>query len=120
MDRGGQAAQRHADDRHAKKKIDPGWWIDIDPALTAKRTKKADPAASPYYRDYWPNAANSQDGSKKGGHDVQASLWDYPGWSKNSRYSFETVAKGDTWAVYGSVCGASRSATRRRARSINE
>ena len=88
----------------AKKKIDPGWWIDINPALTAKRTKKADAAASPYYRDYWPNAANSQDGSKKGGHVVSASLWDFPSWNKNSRYSFETVAKAaDTGEVYGTV-----------------
>ena len=77
----------------AKKHIDPGWWIDINPALTAKRTKKADAVASPYYRDYWPNAANSQDGSKKGNHVVSASLWDFPSWNQNSRYSFETVAK---------------------------
>src|SRR5215210_6584464 len=37
----------------AKKGIDPGWWIDINPALVSKRTKKADPSVSPYYRDYW-------------------------------------------------------------------
>lgn len=88
----------------AKKGIDPGWWIDINPALTAKRTKKADARVSPYYRDYWPNAASSKDGSKKGNAIVEASLWDYPGWSKNCRFSFETVAKAvDTGEIYGTV-----------------
>lgn len=88
----------------AKKGIDPGWWIDINPALVNKRTKKADPEVSPYYRDYWPNAANSKDGSKKGAAIVEASLWDFPSWNSNGRYSFETVAKAvDTGAVYGTV-----------------
>lgn len=89
---------------NAKKGIDPGWWIDMNPALVKKRTKKADATVSPYYRDYWPNAANSQDGSKKGATIVDASLWDYPGWSQNCRFSFETVAKAvDTGEIYGTV-----------------
>lgn len=84
--------------------IDPGWWIDINPALTAPRAKKADPAVSPYYRDYWPNAADSRDGSKAGKTVNEASLWDYPGWSANCRFTFETVAKAtDTGHVYGTV-----------------
>jgi hypothetical protein len=88
----------------AKKGIDPGWGIDINPAGLAKRTKKSDPRVSPYYRDYWPNVANSKDGSKKGASIVEASLWDYPGWSKNCRFSFETVAKAvDTGEIYGTV-----------------
>jgi hypothetical protein len=88
----------------AKKGIDPGWWIDMNPALAAKRTKKADATVTPYYRDYWPNAANSQDGTKKGATVTDASLWDFPSWNKKSRYSFETVAKAaDTGEVYGAV-----------------
>jgi hypothetical protein len=84
--------------------IDPGWWIDINPALTAPRTKKADPAVSPYYRDYWPNAASSRDGSKAGKTVAEASLWDYPGSHGNRRFTFETVAKAtDTGHVYGTV-----------------
>jgi hypothetical protein len=88
----------------AKKGIDPGWWIDINPAGLSKRTKKSDPRISSYYRDYWPNAANSKDGSKKGTSIAEASLWDYPGWTQNCRFSFETVAKAvDTGEIYGTV-----------------
>jgi hypothetical protein len=84
--------------------IDPGWWIDIDPSLTKRRTKKADAPVSPYYRAYWPNVASSQDGSKAGKVIQDASLWDYPGWSVNSRFSFETVAKDAVGGfVYGTV-----------------
>ena len=84
--------------------IDPGWWIDVDPALTKRRTKKADAPVLPYYREYWKNAASSQDGSKAGKVINDASIWDYPGWSMNSRFSFETVAKDTVGGfVYGSV-----------------
>jgi hypothetical protein len=84
--------------------IDPGWFVDASYAGISPRTAKADPAISPYYRDYWPNVSSSQDGSKAGSNRKHASLWDYPGWSKNCRFSFETVAKGtDTGHVYGTV-----------------
>jgi hypothetical protein len=87
-----------------KKGISPGWWIDILPAGVGKRTKKTDPTVSPYYRDYAPNPLDSQDGSKKGAAITEASLWDYPGWTQNSRFSFETVAQAvDTGEVYGTV-----------------
>ena len=88
----------------AKRGVEEGWGIDINPAAATKRTKKTDKNVSPYYRDYWPNAAESQDGSKKGTTVVPASLWDYPGSGGNRRFSFETVAKAvDTGEVYGTV-----------------
>lgn len=84
--------------------IEAGWSIDHPASAAAKRTAAADPAVSPYYRDYWPNAGDSQDGSKQGNVVSDASLWDYPGWQRNMRYSFETVAKAiDTGHVYGTV-----------------
>jgi hypothetical protein len=88
----------------AKRGIEAGWGIDINPAAASTRTKKSDPRVSPYYRDYWPNATESQDGSKKGAAVTPASLWDYPGSGGNRRFSFETVAKAvDTGEVYGTV-----------------
>jgi hypothetical protein len=88
----------------AKKGIEEGWGIDINPAAAAKRTKKSDPRVSPYYRDYWPNATESQEGSKKGTTVKPASLWDYPGSGGNRRFSFETVARAvDTGEIYGTV-----------------
>jgi hypothetical protein len=84
--------------------IQPGWGIDFDPTAAKPRTKLSDPAVSPYYRSWWPNVGSSQDGSKKGKAVAEASLWDYPGWDRNMRFSFETVAKADdTGFVYGSV-----------------
>lgn len=84
--------------------MEAGWFIDHSAAAASKRTKKSDPAVSEYYRDYWPNATASQDGSKAGTTKAQASLWDFPGSSGNRRFSFETVAKAtDTGHIYGSV-----------------
>jgi|EndMetStandDraft_8_1072994.scaffolds.fasta_scaffold210609_2 hypothetical protein len=84
--------------------LEPGWGIDFDPTTAKPRTKLADPAVSPYYRSWWPNAASSQDGSKKGKAISEASLWDYPGWDRNMRFSFETVARADdTGFVYGTI-----------------
>jgi hypothetical protein len=81
-----------------------GWFIDHSAAAASKRTKKSDPAVSQYYRDYWPNASSSQDGSKAGKTISEASLWDFPGSSGNRRFSFETVAlAADTGHYYGSV-----------------
>jgi hypothetical protein len=85
--------------------IEPGFFVDHAAATATPRSKKTDPAVSPYYRDYWPNAAKSQDGSKKGNAVSEASLWDYPGSSgPKARFSFETVAKAaDTGHVFGTV-----------------
>ena len=87
-----------------KKGIDPGWAIDINLAEAHKRAWKDEPDVSPYYRDYWPNRDDSQNGSKKGKTIVEASLSDYPGSAGHERFSFETVAVSvDTGTVYGSV-----------------
>lgn len=82
----------------------PGFFVDHSAAAANPRTSRGDPAVSPYYRDYWPNARSSQDGSKAGKKVRDASLWDYPGSYRNVRFSFETVAKAtDTGHVYGTV-----------------
>ena len=67
--------------------------------------RRRGPGVSQYYRDYWPNASSSQDGSKSGKTISDASLWDFPGTSAGHlRFSFETVAQGtDTGHYYGSV-----------------
>jgi hypothetical protein len=84
--------------------VEAGFGVDVDPTKATRRTKVTDKPVSPYYRDYWPNKASSQDGSKKGKDIKEASLWDYPGWDHNMRFSFETVAKAaDTDFVYGTV-----------------
>jgi len=84
--------------------IEAGWFVDHSAAAAKQRTKLADPATSSYYRDYWPNATNSHDGSKAGTTITEASLWDRPSSPFRMRFSFETVAKAaDTGHVYGSV-----------------
>ena len=84
--------------------IEGGWFVDHSAAAAKIRSKLADPATSPYYRDYWPNATVSQDGSKAGAAISEASLWDRPASSARIRFSFETIAKAtDTGHVYGTV-----------------
>lgn len=84
--------------------VEGGFFVDHSAAAAKQRTKKGDPAVSPYYRDYWPNTSSSQDGSKKGKAITEASLWDFPGWSSKCRFSFETVARAtNTDYVYGTV-----------------
>ena len=84
--------------------IEGGFFVDHSAAAASPRTKSTDVAVSPYYRDYWPNAAMSQDGSKKGKAVRETSLADFPGSSARRAFSFETVAKAaDTGHVYGTV-----------------
>lgn len=84
--------------------VQPGFFVDHLAAKASPRTSKADAAVSPYYRDYAPNPAHSQDGSKQGKTVKEASLWDYPGWSQRSRFSFETAAKAaDTGYIYATL-----------------
>lgn len=91
----------------ASKGIDPGYFVDASYAGINPRTKKADAPVSPYYRDYWPNATKSQDGSKKGKTVKEASLWDFPGdtgGGTEGEYHFETAAKAaDTGYVYATL-----------------
>ena len=85
--------------------IEPGYHVDTSYGKLKPRTGKGDTAVSPYYID--PPADRSKedkDGSKKGSTVVEASLYDYPGWSRNSRYSFQTAAKAsDTDYIYASI-----------------
>lgn len=84
--------------------VEAGFFVDHSAAAASPRTAKADAAVSPYYRDYWPSASSSQDGSKVGKTVSEASLWDYPGWSQKCRFSFETAAKAaDTGYVYATL-----------------
>jgi hypothetical protein len=86
--------------------MEPGWFVDHSAKVAGanRRTKSSDPAVSPYYRDYWPNASESQDGSKAKTAIQDASLWDWPASSGRIRFSFETQAKAtDTGHYYGSV-----------------
>jgi hypothetical protein len=100
----GNDAGRNAVQTVASPGVDPGFHVDADYSKVNPRTKKTDADVSPYYRTYWPNAAKSQDGSKKGKTIAEASLWDYPGSGGNRRFSFETIAKAaDTNHVYGTV-----------------
>ncbi|WP_326538123.1 eCIS core domain-containing protein [Pseudorhodoferax sp.] len=88
----------------SKAGVQPGFFVDHSAAAANPRTAKADKAVSPYYRDYWPNATNSQDGSKAGATVTEASLWDYPGANRKMKFTFETVAMGvDKSYTYGVV-----------------
>jgi hypothetical protein len=100
----GAEADRNKVMTSASPGVQPGFFVDHSAAAANPRTSRGDPAVSPYYRDYWPNARSSQDGSKAGKKVRDASLWDYPGSYRNVRFSFETVAKAtDTGHVYGTV-----------------
>lgn len=84
--------------------VQAGYFVDHSAAAASPRTAKADPAVSPYYRDYWPNASSSQDGSKAGKTVKEASLWDYPGSSGKRKFTFETAAKAtDTGYIYATL-----------------
>lgn len=49
---------------------------------------------SPYFRDYWPNPEESQDGVLDGRFSTQASLVDYPfGWENFERIELESCAR---------------------------
>jgi hypothetical protein len=84
--------------------VEGGYFVDHLAKVADPRTKKTDARVSPYYRTYWPNTADSQDGSKSGKTIKEASLWDFPGWSSNGRFSFETAAKAtDTGYHYATL-----------------
>jgi hypothetical protein len=85
--------------------VEGGFFVDHFAGSANQRSSASDPAVSPYYRDYAPNPFSSEDGHKKGETDIKAaSLWDFPGWSQDSTFKFETVAKGeDTGVVYGTI-----------------
>lgn len=78
----------------AAKGIEAGYQVDQSYGLISPRTKKTDPAISPYYIDYANSGpADNKDGSKKGKAVTEASLWDFAGSAENLRFSYETAAK---------------------------
>jgi hypothetical protein len=88
----------------ARPNYEAGWGMDVKASAITPRTAAADPAVSPYYRDHWPNATSSQNGSKSGTTITDASLWDYPGsWGRNTIFTFETVAQAANGHVYGTL-----------------
>jgi Domain of unknown function (DUF4157) len=86
------------------KKFTPGFFVDHYPERVARRKRRKDERVSPYYRDHAPNPGRSQNGKKQGKDIVGASIWDNPGWSRKSRYSFETAAQcAETLHSYGTL-----------------
>ncbi|MCM3870564.1 MAG: DUF4157 domain-containing protein [Pyrinomonadaceae bacterium] len=101
---GGEAARSKIMSPGGTGKHDPGYFVDALHATITPRTKKTDKEVSPYYIDYAGKGPNNKDGSKKGKAITEASIWDYPGWSSKSRFSFETVAKDSkSGHIFGSV-----------------
>ena len=89
-------------------KIKGGYFVDHEAAsaTAAPRTAKGDAEVPVNYRSYWPNAANSQDGHKKGKDIAEASLWDFPGGGAtfDITFDFETVARSyDKGFDYGTL-----------------
>ena len=84
--------------------IDPGWWIDINPALTKPRTKKADaPGVTVLPRLLAERRVESRRVEGRQGDPGRVPLG-LPRLVGNSRFSFETVAKDAVGGfVYGSV-----------------
>jgi hypothetical protein len=102
----GDEANRNKVMTTAAPGVQPGFFVDVVHKNRNPRTAKGDAPVSPYYIDDYLSlgSPNNKDGSKKGKTINEASLWDYPGWSSKSRFSFETVAKAsDTNHVYGTV-----------------
>ena len=90
----------------AAPSVDPGFFVDVIHKNRSPRAAKGDAPVSPYYIDDYKALAspNNTDGSKKGKAITEASLWDYPGWGKNCRFSFETAAQStDNGYVYATV-----------------
>jgi hypothetical protein len=83
--------------------VEPGFFVDHRAAVASPYTGKGE-AVSPYYREYWPFAHHSQDGSKLGKTITEASLGDFPRSSGKRRFTFETAAKAaDTGYVYATL-----------------
>jgi nucleoid-associated protein YgaU len=85
------------------KAVEQGFHVDHFPSdAAAEPRKKAADKNVP--QDYvWPGEETppkNQHGSKAGRAIVPASLHDRPGWNKDMKYSFETVARSDDVGVY--------------------
>ena len=70
------------------KGVKGGYFVDHSAAGCSKGNK-----CSIHYRDHWPNATASQDGSNDGTTAVKASLWDKPFGDADDVFEFETCAR---------------------------
>jgi uncharacterized protein DUF4157 len=103
---GGEAARNKMMSPGGVGSGDPGYHVDVLHKTRAPRAKKGDADVSPYYIDDTVMLADARNkhGSKKGKVFQEASIWDYPGWNKKSRISFETMAKDkDSGHLFGTV-----------------
>jgi hypothetical protein len=103
---GGESRRNQAMTRaDAGKGVEGGYFVDHQAASATPRSKATDANVSPYYRDYWANSSQSQDGWIKSDTDIQpCSLWDFPSDSADGSFLFETAAKGeDNGLVYGTI-----------------
>lgn len=85
------------------KAVEQGFHVDHFPSdPRAEPRKKATDKNVP--QDYvWPGEENppkNQHGSKAGTQTAPASLHDRPGWNKDMKYSFETIARSDDTGTY--------------------
>jgi hypothetical protein len=79
----------------AERSVAPGYFVDVRYAGRKPRTAKSDAPVSPYYNDTSigePAKRARADGSKKGKDIKEASLRDFPGSRRNTRFSLETAA----------------------------
>lgn len=78
----------------------PGRFIDVQAATHPRTT-----SARPEYLEQWGAGPGNEYGWLRSPTDVHAaSLYDYPQWTVDSDFDFETVAKAsDTQSVYGSL-----------------
>lgn len=106
VDTGGEAPRNQMlTTANAKKNVAGGFFVDQIAAALAKRTKKADPAVSPFYDESGgPIPAGTVRGTNDGKTPTAAVLTDVPGFNIPVRFSFVTSAKaGDTGTYYGTV-----------------
>jgi hypothetical protein len=78
-----------------KKGIEGGFFVDHKSVSCSKGA-----GCKIYYRDHWPNATTSQDGSNDGTTAVKASLWDAPSSPAEYVFEFETCARCDDTGAY--------------------
>jgi hypothetical protein len=93
---GGEAPREKVKTAENKKKgVKAGYFVDHQAAGCSKGKK-----CSLYYREHWPNASDSQDGSNDGTTAAKASLWDSPTGDADDVFEFETCARCHDTGTY--------------------
>jgi len=105
VDKGAEAPRNQQMTKtNAKANVAGGFYVDQNAASLAKRTKKADPAVSPFYDVTGPPIAGNATGKRKGKTIDAAVLKDTPGTPMELDFKFVTSAKAaDTGFWYGTV-----------------